>query len=130
MIAITMTRDQFECVKKFASAENVELKKHDFKLTELSEDGLSGHVHTKEVDASFSYNEEANTLVLDNETKHGMYGFVSDSTIGQHLQEVLGELECSDIPAHVENLQAETGSSTAGATTTSLSQFVKPVITL
>jgi hypothetical protein len=121
MISLNMTQEQFECVKKFASSDDAQLKAHDFKLQNLSEDGLSGHIHTREIDADFEYRAEGHALILDNEKKHGMYGLVSDDTIGSHLNAILGGLECSDTPVPDPSLNP-----TAPATTPVIP--VKPAV--
>ena len=128
MISLTMDQAQFECVKKFASSDDAMLKAHDFKLSNMSEDGNSGHIHTKEIDADFEFREVA--LVLDNEKKHGLYGFASDDTIGTHLQQILGDLKCEDVigvAAQDPNLIPSTTAETTVANT--LSDFVKPTQT-
>ena len=63
----------------------------------------SGHVHTSQIDADFSYQERSattGTLVFTNEVKHGMYKLVSDDTIGQHLNALLKNLP---VPVAVES---------------------------
>lgn len=132
MIGLTMSLAQFECVKKFAMHPDAMLKAHDFKLENLSEDGLSGSIHTIEIDAYFEYREVGNTLVITKEQKHGMYKFVSDKTIGTHLQEILGDLHCeesSSTPVPEANLQPTTPAETTNEVQirTALSNFVKPV---
>jgi hypothetical protein len=55
----------------------------------------SGHVHTSQIDADFAYQERSatsGTIMFTNEVKHGMYKFVSDDTIGQHLTALLSKL--------------------------------------
>lgn len=133
MISITMSLAEFNCVKKFASGEDAQLKAHDFKLSNMSEDGLSGHVHTKEIDADFEYRTVGSALVLDNEVKHGLYGFASDKTIGGHLMAVLGGLTC-DEDTSTTVVQEQNSTSTQVPVTenvkqNNLSQFVKRTTT-
>jgi hypothetical protein len=134
MISLQMDAAQFECVKKYASSEDAQLKAHDFKLSNMSADGTTGHIHTKEIDADFEF--RGNALVLDNEQKHGLYGFASDKTIGGHLVSILGDLKCeeeSSIPVPAENSATTVPPATntnpqTPATSNAVSQLVKPVV--
>jgi hypothetical protein len=142
MIAIDMLIGKYLCLLKKASHPDAEMTKHDFKISNLSADTMSGHIHTIEIDADFEYQQVAHTLVLTNEKKHGMYKFISDATIGSHLQALLGDLKCEEesasIAVPVVNSEPSTNVETIGTSEEKptveasnnlynpMAQFVKP----
>jgi hypothetical protein len=67
----------------------------DAEVTFADGSTTAGHVHTSQIDADFEYrqrNDNEGTLVFTNEAKHGLYKFVSDATIGEHINALLTQL--------------------------------------
>lgn len=93
MISLSMNEAQFEEAKKILSAKFSEEQQHESLVVT---DDLHGHVHTIQIDADYTYVVEAQTLVFTNESKHGLYKFVSDATIGTALKKQLGNIQVTE----------------------------------
>jgi hypothetical protein len=100
MVSISMSPSQFEEAKKVLAEKFPEQEKEG-----LVEDGpKAGHIHTQYIDADYEYRDLGNNvgaLVFFNEVKHGMYKFLSDDTIGAHLNKLVGDLPeaAQELPA-------------------------------
>lgn len=94
MIAIEVSPD------KYKEALDIIGKSSDKASVSFAEGSeTAGHIHTHEIDADFEYRQRSasdGTLVFTNEVKHGMYGFVSDSTIGSHISDMIAKMPASD----------------------------------
>lgn len=89
MISIEMAPSQLEEAMKLIASDDT--AKVDFNEGSTT----AGHIHTSQIDADFNYqqrSETAGSMVFTNEQKHGMYKFVSDDTIAQHIQGLLSKL--------------------------------------
>jgi hypothetical protein len=89
MVSIELAPSQLDAATKLlAEDDNGKIDYADGSTT-------AGHVHTSQIDADFEYrkrSETEGTLVFTNEVKHGLYKFVSDAIIGQHLTALLAKL--------------------------------------
>lgn len=100
MISIEVAPSQLEAALNYIKADH-----DDATVTFTEGSTTAGHVHTSQIDADFEYQQRTDstgTLIFTNEAKHGMYKFVSDSTIGQHIVSLLAKL-----PPVAEAVQAE-----------------------
>ena len=95
MVSIELAPSQLDAATKLLAEDD------NGKIDYAEGSTTAGHVHTSQIDADFEYrkrSETEGTLVFTNEVKHGLYKFVSDATIGQHLTALLAKLPPPVVP--------------------------------
>lgn len=93
MINLRLTQQQWDCAIAEVNKINGDV------LT--TKDGVNYTFYSNLIDAEMKYGN--GILLVDIIHKHGIAKFASEATIQQHLQDLLGAMQCSNTPAPVLN---------------------------
>lgn len=86
MVSIKVSQSQFTYLEEIVTKLDPNAK-----ITEAADS--KGHIHTSYIDADYEWRDvDGGYLVFTNEVKHGLYKFVSDDSIGTHLNAIIANL--------------------------------------